>query len=55
MVLGDALLHKVVDNGNPLDQRAEGRPRDEARDETANGINNEIAVAGREVPAPEVR
>jgi len=30
----------------------EGRPRE---DETANGINNEIAVAGAEVPAPEVR
>jgi hypothetical protein len=29
----------------------EGRPRD---DETANGINNEIAVAGAEVPPPEV-
>lgn len=33
-----------------LTHRAEGRPRDE----TANGINNEIAVAGADI-APEVR
>ncbi|KAL2133954.1 hypothetical protein VTI74DRAFT_1310 [Chaetomium olivicolor] len=33
----------------------EGRQRDEAHDETVNGINNEIAVAGAEVPPPEVR
>jgi hypothetical protein len=32
----------------------EGPPRDDD-DETVNGINNEIAIAGAEVPPPELR